>query len=404
MRKTVVDLFCGAGGLSLGFERAGFAPAKAFDNWDAAVQTYRANLGEHVIKANISGNMELPESLVIIGGPPCQGFSSAGMRKYDDCRNSLVRVYAELIARVRPAAFVFENVEGFLTGAEGEFVLDLLEPLVEAGYRIHLRKINAANYGVPQHRKRVIAIGGLGWDPKFPVPTHTAHGAPGSLLAAQRLPRAPSLADALLGLPTAVAADGCRPKKGKDHSYRPLQALDRLRAENLAAGQTMRDLPAHLQHASYRRRANRRVMDGIPTARRGGAPSGIRRLRFDEPAKAITGGALSEFFHPSEPRNLTIRECARIQTFPDEFRFIGAKNEQIQLIGNAVPPLLAERIAATLLLDLDRNRPTLGRGKLLSFVPTLSMGMSPALRQAWDKVMRRFSTNRQLAVQEALWG
>src|SRR5262249_1410791 len=145
---------------------------------------------------------------VIVGGPPCQGFSSAGLRRPDDERNSLVRVFSRLVARAKPLAFMFENVEGFLTGSRGDFVVDLLEPLLSAGYRIHLRKVNAANFGIPQHRKRVVAIGGLGWDPTFPEPTHTAYGAPGAHLAAKRLPRGPSLADALKGLPRATLDSG----------------------------------------------------------------------------------------------------------------------------------------------------------------------------------------------------
>src|SRR5208282_4786550 len=97
-----------------------------------------------------------------------------------DKRNSLVACFAETVARMRPTAFLFENVEGFLTAEDGDRVVDLLEPLLGAGYRIHLRKVNAANYGVPQHRKRVIAIGGLGWEPTFPQATHAAFGAPGA--------------------------------------------------------------------------------------------------------------------------------------------------------------------------------------------------------------------------------
>src|SRR4029077_9895541 len=118
-----------------------------------------------------------------------------------DQRNTLVSCFARIIAKKRPLAFVFENVEGFLTSEDGAYVMDLLKPLVEAGYRIQLRKVNSANYGVPQHRKRVIAIGGLGWDPSFPDPTHSAYGAPGARLACTTLPLTPSLADALRGLP-----------------------------------------------------------------------------------------------------------------------------------------------------------------------------------------------------------
>src|SRR5690606_12779965 len=100
-----------------------------------------------------------------------------------------------------------------------------------------------------------------------------------------------------------------------------------------------RDLPQELWHGTYSRRANRRVSDGVPTDRRGGAPAGLRRLRPDQPSKAITSAAPSEFVHPLEDRMLTLRECARLQTFPDEFLFAGSRSERAVQIGNAVPPV-----------------------------------------------------------------
>jgi DNA (cytosine-5)-methyltransferase 1 len=131
-------------------------------------------------------------------------------------------------------------------------------------------------------------------------------------------------------------------------------------------------------------------MDGTPTERRGGAPAGVRRLSPDEPSKAITGGARSEFLHPFEHRNLTLRECARLQTFGDDFEFFGSVSEQMQLIGNAVPPLLADRIASSLLDDLSRVKPIHNKGALLSYVPTRSEGFSPALRKVTDLVYQKF--------------
>ena len=396
----MIDLFCGAGGLSLGFGRAGFQSLAAFDNWEPAVETYRANLGDHIQRVAISGDMEIPCPTVVVGGPPCQGFSSAGMRRADDARNSLVGEFSRLIARVRPTAFVFENVEGFLTGARGQFVFELLEPLIAAGYRIHLRKINAAHFGVPQHRKRVIGIGGLGWDPSFPEPTHAAFGAPGAHLANGRKSRAtPTLAEALADLPP-------RSNKGHesltDHVIQPLNEDDLRRAKLLQQGQTMRDLPEELWHESYRKRAFRRVMDGTPTERRGGAPAGVRRLRVDEPCKAITGGVLREFLHPLEDRPLTLRECATLQTFPLDFEFHGSVSEKAQLIGNAVPPLLAQQIASTLRQDLATKRPTHAAGALLSFVPTLSTGMSPVLEEVTCRVKQRFMSGTKQKVLQ-LW-
>lgn len=390
----VIDLFAGAGGMSLGFVRAGAMTAAAYDNWAPAVETYRRNLGDHVQQTDIVRSIDIPACDIIVGGPPCQGFSSAGMRRADDERNTLVGEYSRLIARVQPRAFVFENVEGFLTGGNGQFVFDLLEPLVAAGYRIHLRKVNAAQYGVPQHRKRVVAIGGLGWDPNFPKPTHAAFGAPGAQLGnGRRLTLTPTLSEALQELPPASVEN----PTALDHSYDPLRGDDLVRAQMLKPGQSMRDLPEHLWHDSYKRRAFRRVMDGTPTERRGGAPCGVRRLKPDEPSKAITSGALREFLHPLEDRGLTIRECAMLQTFPIDFTFVGAKSDKIQLIGNAVPPLLAERIARSLLTDLSQRPTRNSDGALLSFVPTLSSGMSPALLDVTRRVLSQFPLSREMA-------
>lgn len=355
-------------------------------------------------REQISLNTALPEAQVFIGGPPCQGFSSAGMRRAGDARNTLVSVYAKLVAKYRPTAFVFENVEGFLTGEEGARVIDLLEPLVDAGYRIHLRKVNAANYGVAQHRKRVVAVGGLGWDPTFPEPTHAARGAPGAHLVGRHLGTTPTLLQALDGLP---APDARAPGFPPGHFVGRLDDKDLERLTALAPGQTMRDLPEHLWHETFARRANRRVQDGTPTEQRGGAPSGIRRLRGDEPSKAITSMTRSEFVHPIENRYLTLRECARIQGFSDDFVFAGPQVDQATVIGNAVPPRFSLAIATQLRAELAGhagrdNRP----GKLLSFVPTASSGMSPALARITAEVRNRFMASGVThdTEQLPLWG
>jgi DNA (cytosine-5)-methyltransferase 1 len=383
----IADLFCGAGGLSCGFQRAGFRVSFAADFCSAALKTYRANFNHPALLADLSIPVVIPRVSVIVGGPPCQGFSSAGARRAGDHRNNLVSSFADIVAQMLPSAFVFENVEGFLTGEGGARVIDLLDPLLKAGYRIHLRKVNAANFGVPQHRKRVVAIGGLGWNPSFPDFTHTAFGAPGAMLASRHLPLTPSIMETLAGLdrPSLEA-----PGVPQGHFYKPLSGIDLERAEALEPGMTMRDLPEELHHESYKRRANRRVMDGTPTEQRGGAPAGVRRLNPHEPSKSITGGARSEFLHPLENRNLTIRECARLQTFPDDFSFHGTVSEQIQLIGNAVPPLFAYQIAKSLMRDMTIRQQHYREGALLSFVPTLSNGSSPALQSVVNMVNREF--------------
>lgn len=395
-QPSVVDLFAGAGGLSLGFVSSGFELVCACDDWLPAVETHRANFGETFEKTTVTRDLDLPESSVIVGGPPCQGFSSAGPRRSDDSRNSLVGEFSRLIAKRKPTAFVFENVEGFITSSQGHFLFELLVPLIEAGYRIHLRKINAANYGVPQHRKRVLAIGGLGWDPTFPRATHAAFGAPGAHLGNGRN---------RVETPNLEAAIGSAGESThlEDHAMCALVGDDLIRARLLEPGQQMRDLPEEYWHKSYRRRAFRRVIDGTPTERRGGAPSGIRRLRWDEPCKAITSGSLRDFIHPDQHRPLTVRECALIQTFPADFRFLGTKSERMKLIGNAVPPVLAESIASALREDLRHAYKTNEEGALLSFVPTLSTGMSPILKRVTEKVRARFGIQAMAESSELLW-
>ena len=387
---TVLDLFCGAGGLSRGFSEAGFNVILAADKNQAAVATYQRNFSHPVSELDLSFLPNLPAASVIVGGPPCQGFSSAGARLKGDSRNTLVGTFARIVTELCPKAFVFENVEGFLTGDDGAHVIELLEPLIAAGYRIHLKKINAANYGVPQHRKRVLAIGGLGWDPTFPEPTHAAFGAPGAALHASHLPPCPTVTEALAGLPLAATSGTGQPQ---GHTYRELPPNARSRAEQLQPGMTMSDLPASLQHLSFSRRSARRVCDGTPTERRGGAPAGVRRLSPDEPSKAVTSGARTEFLHPREHRTLTIRECARLQTFADDFVFCGTQSEQALLIGNAVPPLLALHIARNLRHDLETLERNHDTGALLSFVPTMSTGMSPALQRTTELVARQAALN-----------
>ena len=144
-------------------------------------------------------------------------------------------------------------------------------------------------------------------------------------------------------------------------------------------------------------------MDGTPTEKRGGAPAGIRRLRSDEPSKAITGGALRDFLHPVEHRALTIRECATLQTFPLDFSFWGNDSEKIQLIGNAVPPQLAEVIARELKADLENSPPAKNCGALLTFEPTCSSGMSPALESVCRRVEDRFGRPSGQQALELIW-
>lgn len=396
-----VDLFSGCGGLSLGLEQAGFRTVIAVDKWRPAVETFAANFpSASSIKADLYDfsandiNRAAGEHVpLVVGAPPCQGFSSAGKRERDDRRNSLVRRFAVLVAELRPTLVLFENVEGFLTVDEGQYVIDLLDPLIEAGYWLHVRKVNAANYGAPQLRKRVIVLGSLGAESPFAPISHRAVGAPGADIIGQNLPICPTVSDAFKGLSAASLRPG---ESAPDHVATPTGPSVAARIRALAPGDTMWDLPSELQHKTFRRRAYRRVKDGTALEARGGPPAGLRRLRADQPSKAITGGAYREFIHPDEDRYLTLRECARLQGFPDSFRFVGNLSDRAQLIGNAVPIALGRALAGPLprWLENGRRPEVPSRGQLVSFVPTASSGKSRALQKATDRVARRYGPIR----------
>lgn len=389
-----IDLFCGAGGLSRGFHLAGIQTVAAVDDWGPAVATFHRNfphtkvLHEDIREVHSTSFGQSGVDIdVVAGGPPCQGFSSAGARGVNDERNSLVSEFARVAIELAPRHVFFENVEGFLTLGHGRFMVHLLDPLVEAGYDVAIRKLNVGNYGVPQLRKRVIVIASRTRRPSAPPPTHTAWGAPGATNVQGRdLPHTISLMKAISGISNAP-----------DHEPRWPKGIELERIRGLAPGQTMRDLPAELQHASYQRRANRRVADGMPTERRGGAPAGTRRLVGAEPSKAITSAATREFIHPIEDRALTLRECARIQTFPDDFEFVGSRSDRGTLIGNAIPPAFAEGVGKHLVGMDETNTPVLG-GVVVELELTAALGMSPALARTLAMVQSRYGRANQLTL------
>jgi DNA (cytosine-5)-methyltransferase 1 len=401
--STAISLFAGAGGCSLGFRQAGYDIRFAADIDADAVQSYRHNFpttpceaidirelhAELVLQRAGLGRGELD---ILLGGPPCQGFSSAGAKSSDDPRNFLLHQYVRLLNGIRPKWFVMENVEGLLTNAGGLHICDAVELFLGAGYAINVEKIYAQGYGVPQRRKRVLIVGNrLGHDFLFPEPATRFSGSifrKGEvtfMTATSDLP--PVTADANR------AIDYCEPPRNElqsylrgeeknvtDHFASALSDIQLERVRKLKPGQTMKDLPEDLQHESFRRRAFRRVMDGTPVEKRGGAPSGLKRLFADEPSLTITSAATREFVHPTADRLLTLRECARLQTFPDCFVFAGGAASRIQQIGNAIPPLLARAMAEHIQTSYGFQTSYLGAVRpTLRFSLTRSEGMSPAL-------------------------
>jgi DNA (cytosine-5)-methyltransferase 1 len=285
-----------------------------------------------------------------------------------------------------------ENVEGLLTANNGEYISEIVKVFIALRYHIRIEKIYAHEYGVPQRRKRVFIVGNnLGIPFRFPESTSPAKGKIFRL--SER-----TLRDAIGNLPEASKDETSLPYLNSsvepfekllrssslfisEHIAPPQGALQITRICYLKPGQTMKDMPEHLQHDSFRRRANRRVQDGTPSEKRGGAPSGLKRLIYDEPCLTITGSATREFIHPVADRPLTIRECARIQTFPDSFVFCGNSTDKIKMIGNAIPPLLAYYFANHILSVYDFSGISQQKGGIISFSLTKTDTMSPALKK-----------------------
>jgi DNA (cytosine-5)-methyltransferase 1 len=409
----VLSLFAGAGGFSYGFKQAGLQPLFGAEIDHDACRSYQLNVGSpchqmdlsrvepRVLKALAGGH----KPFIIIGGPPCQGFSTAGPRNEDDPRNRLIFNYLRIVGELSPRWFIFENVEGLLTSGGGQDVARLVREFVELGYSVRLQKVNLAAYGVPQTRKRVVIIGNrLGIDFQFPPELYSYDSGKAKKLSG--LPMAPTLSEALAGLGDAAtdknllvdyrvstpmnsfdAMMRCDNERGGvTQHYQSADSSDKLHIELLKPGQTMKDLPEALWHDSFKRRANRRVADGVPTEKRGGAPSGLKRLHGSLQGLTITGAASREFIHPVAHRPLTIRECARVQSFPDRYQWEGNSASIIQQIGNAVPPMAAhimakhiQQIDGQFGAGLQTSRVSSKPG-LLGFVLTEAAGMSPALK------------------------
>ncbi|GAB1541865.1 DNA cytosine methyltransferase [Scytonema sp. NUACC21] len=342
------------------------------------------------------------KAFAVIGGPPCQGFSTAGSRDWKDPRNRLIFNYFSLVEYLEPRWFLFENVEGLLTSNQGQSIYQLICLFLDLGYSVRLEKINFAAYGLPQSRKRVILIGNrMGIPFEFPQETHSFEAGKHKALSLF-LPHAPTLIDAISGLPDASTKDealayhlssttdyDAKMRHGNftgvvRHHFSSPSSLDLERYKLLSQGQTMKDLPEEYWHPSFKRRAFRRVKDGIPTEKRGGAPCGIKRLYSNLCAPTVTSAVSREFIHPIKDRPLTLREGARLQSFPDKYNFIGNASSIATQIGNAFSPNIAEIFAKNILYfdglagGQSKFRKSI-QAKLIGYRLTDANGKSPAL-------------------------
>ena len=353
VKPTIIDLFAGVGGLSLGFELSGFEVVLANEYDPSIANAYVLNRqNANMIVADIT-KLSIEETFsrfagkvdVIVGGPPCQGFSQKGSRKtIHDPRNFLFKYFFDVVSLVKPKYFVMENVPNLLTAENGFFRKEIEELFEGIGYTLNADVLNAVDFGVPQSRRRTCIIGRLGTTKvKMPEPV------------SKRI----TIWDAISDLAYLESGEGA-----EEQVYRfPIQskyqetlrgdskvlfnhvatnhsaiAIERLKMIPPNCGKEV--LPEeHLTKSVYSGTWTRMVQD---------EESVTITTRFDTPSSG-------KFTHPYLNRAITVREAARIQSFPDWFRFYGTKTSQMKQVGNAVPPLLAKAIANAILKDMKKG-------------------------------------------------
>lgn len=344
---NVIDLFCGAGGLSYGFEKAGFNILLGIDNDAKALETFELNhtgaksicgdITEITYKDHIIPLLGDKKIDVIIGGPPCQGFSLSGPRNFNDPRNKLYLSYIRLVEEIQPKAFVIENVPGLVGLFNGEVKDNIIKTFSEMGYEVKYKILCAADYGVPQNRKRVVFVGVKG-NNTFEYPAIQ----PEQITCEMALSDLPPLVD-VLG------------EAIQNYATEPQNPYQRLMREN--SGEVRNHIAA--THSEKVQHIISLVPDGgnyknLPEEYKESRNFHVAWTRFNsqKPAPTIDTGH-RHHFHYKYNRVPTVRECARIQSFPDDFIFLGNKTQQFRQVGNAVPPIMAERIADQVLKLLE---------------------------------------------------
>lgn len=337
--NRLLDLFCGAGGLSLGFEKAGFYVVKAVDIDQYAIETYNKNRSESV--AEVKNVADIDQDYIkklgdidgIIGGPPCQGFSTAGQRIIDDERNKLYREYFRILEAVNPKFFVIENVTGLLTFKKGAVKNDIISRSKKLGYKMFYNILDTSKFGVPQVRLRVIFIGIKEDLCKEDFIFPEGDKEPISIL------------DAIGDLPS--LENGCDNTTYIHAPQTPYQKMIR---------DGMNHLYNHVlsKHTDATKRIIEKIPEGgsimsIPESEREGRNyhALLRKMDRNKPSLCIDTGHRT-YFHYQEKRIPSTREVARLQSFPDSYVFYGPRNDQQKQVGNAVPPILANIIAETI--------------------------------------------------------
>lgn len=344
---NVLDLFCGCGGLSYGFESAGYNIVLGIDNDKKALETFELNhKGARSICGDITAihSSEIDRAAdgkkidIIIGGPPCQGMSLSGPRKFDDPRNKLYLSYIRLVEEIKPQAFVIENVPGLVSLFGGHIKDSIIKRLSSLGYTVSYKILCSADYGVPQSRRRVVFVGLKNNTFEYPMPFQT------QITCEMALSDLPPLDNEL----------------GKEEqNYRTAANNDYQRLMRLHSNLVRNHIAA--AHSQKVRDIIALVPDGgnykdLPEPYRSSRNFHVAWTRFNSqrPAPTIDTGH-RHHFHYKYNRVPTVRECARLQSFPDDFIFLGNKTQQFRQVGNAVPPLMAQAIAEQLKKYIAEN-------------------------------------------------
>ena len=431
-RLTAIDLFAGAGGMSEGFSQAGFQTLFANDHEKPALATYRKNHDtgetssddiENIDAGDIRARLGLGvgDLDVLVGGPPCQGFSTYGKRDEEDARNQLYMHFIRFLGEFRPKAYVIENVTGIISMSDGRVVADICRRLRGLGYGCSVWTLDAREYGVPQRRKRVFITGlANGAEMIAPVATHSikAQSFDGDLFGGG-LPPALTIHDAISDLP----ARTLKPRQTHEvmpyeaepeteyqrkmragseqithHSSKQMLGIRRHRLalmhpgdygtrieERLATsglsddvilqmlgGDDLRDMNECRKEDREKELLLRKMLSEGNTSLEAiksfmdsqGFANKYRRLKWDEPSHTLVAHMArdcSDFVHPKIDRFISVREAARLQSFPDKYYFMDSQFCQLRQIGNAVPPALAKAVAGAVKLGVLReqaaNRP-----------------------------------------------
>lgn len=371
----VLDLFCGTGGISYGLKMGSgrFQVVGGVDLEGAAIQTARANHPGALFVHDAIDNVDPTKLLaaaggdtidVIVGGPPCQGFSSLRPSRgttLDDPRNGLYMQYQRFVETLLPKVFLLENVVGLVNATRGALLSDLLSGFVDLGYRVDWRVLNAASFGVPQKRERFFLLGvhedtNPAWVIRFPEPTHTFEGKTIGLKDRSRMVRgnfaeAPAVTawEAISDLPSIASGESADEYSGP--AQNAFQMLMRgSRASHRLSLHVAANHNEKMINVMRLAGANRDALPpGLVTS---GYSSCYSRIDPNEPGPTITvkftSPASSKCIHPYDDRAISPREAARLQSFPDGFVFKGSKTEIAHQLGNAVPPLLAAAFACVI--------------------------------------------------------